>query len=341
MNMKHFTLLTYIFSIAIAFMVSVDSYAQFYVVKDGKVIFSMDKIMPDYVTFEDPNSDPLKKYAFTVGVDKKVRFSKGNLWYRNVVDDGDYNYEWKFAEHQYDVIAERNGNISSTYTNWIDLFGWGTAYTIESGGRFYPVYNTSTEPSDYFIFGNPGNGFESDNYDWYDWGSNDIINADYTDVWRTLSADEWNYLLRQRTSAVEKFALATVCGQTGLIVLPDEWHCPDGILFVPSTEKSIDPVTYVDESLIGDAFKDNVYLSDQWKEMENAGAVFLPAGGYRSGTKVSNVSNYGYYWSSSAMADRNGINAHALTFSKITVTPHGEWNRSYGCNVRVVMDITE
>ncbi len=34
--------------------------------------------------------------------------------------------------------------------------------------------------------------------------------------------------------------------------------------------------------------------------MESAGAVFLPAAGYRIGTSVGNVGSSGYYWSSTA-----------------------------------------
>lgn len=33
---------------------------------------------------------------------------------------------WRFAEHQYDYIGSGNENISTSYSGWIDLFGWGT-----------------------------------------------------------------------------------------------------------------------------------------------------------------------------------------------------------------------
>ena len=57
---------------------------------------------------------------FSVGSDKQVCFSKGNLQYQ--ASKG----VWRFADHQWDYIGYGNENISNSYSGWIDLFGWGT-----------------------------------------------------------------------------------------------------------------------------------------------------------------------------------------------------------------------
>ena len=51
-----------------------------------------------------------------------------------------------------------------------------------------------------------------------DWG--DYVEGD----WRTLTAEEWNYLLFERTEAGEKRAVGTVNGMHGLLLLPDKWE---------------------------------------------------------------------------------------------------------------------
>ena len=57
---------------------------------------------------------------FSVSADKQVYFSQGNLQYQASTDT------WRFAENQYDMIGNDNANVSSSYSGWIDLFGWGT-----------------------------------------------------------------------------------------------------------------------------------------------------------------------------------------------------------------------
>ena len=57
---------------------------------------------------------------FSVSATQRVYFSQGNLQYQASTDT------WRFAEHQYDYVGSDNRSISSTYSGWIDLFGWGT-----------------------------------------------------------------------------------------------------------------------------------------------------------------------------------------------------------------------
>lgn len=169
---------------------------------------------------------------------------------------------WRFAEKQYDMIGADNANISPTYNGYIDLFGWGTGNnpTLASEGE-----------SDYATF--------------TDWGIHPISNGTNTaNKWRTLSIAEWEYLIYERANADKLRALATVNGVHGSILLPDAWKLPQGLSF------AADATTWTG----------NVYTEAQWQQMEQAGAVFLPAMGSRLGTKFSPVAADGSsgYWSS-------------------------------------------
>ncbi|MBR5436140.1 MAG: hypothetical protein IK120_04675 [Muribaculaceae bacterium] len=126
------------------------------------------------------------EFAFSVSADKQIYFSQGNLQYQASTDT------WRFAEHQYDMIGDDNANISSTNSGWIDLFGWGT-----SGYNGKNPYMTSTKPSDY------GDGDIDIAGTSYDWGVyNKISNGgNQAGLWRTLTNDEWQYLISNRTDA--------------------------------------------------------------------------------------------------------------------------------------------
>ena len=133
-----------------------------------------------------------------------------------------------------------------------------------------------------------------------DWGCK-IISGDIANTWRTMTANEWGYLLEKRTNANQLYGVAMVSGVNGLIVLPDNWVCPEGISFQCGlySEK-------VDNYALHQSFH-----IDEWKRMENAGAVFLPASGFRDGIMVDKQNLSGYYWSSTS-ADSN--NAYRMYF---------------------------
>lgn len=168
---------------------------------------------------------------------------------------------WRFAEKQYDMIGADNANISPTYNGYIDLFGWGTGNN--------PTL-ASEDAADYATF--------------TDWGIHPISNGTNTaNKWRTLSKLEWEYLINDRANADKLRALATVNGVHGSILLPDAWKLPQGLSF------AADATTWAG----------NVYTEAQWQQMEQAGAVFLPAMGSRLGTKFRPVAVDGSsnYWS--------------------------------------------
>ena len=251
------------------------------------------------------------KGVFSVSPTKKVHFSKGNLQYRASTNT------WRFAEHQYDIIGGGNSNISSTYNGWIDLFGWGT-----SGYNGKKPYMTSTNSS---IYGNGISDIIGTNYDWGVY--NKISNGgNLKGLWRTLSYSGWDYLISKRPNASQKYGLACVSGVNGLVLLPDSWTLPSGLLFTSGVAGSVGPEYY--KSV-------NMYTLSEWSKMEANGAVFLPAASSRDGANVIYVGSDGYYWSSSACDDGG---AYCLDFSSYYVGTYSYY-RGYGRSVRLVKDV--
>jgi hypothetical protein len=67
--------------------------------------------------------------------------------------------------------------------------------------------------------------------------------------------------------------------------------------------------------------------------MESAGAVFLPAAGYRNGTDMSLVEKRGAYWSATPLVAEY---ACYLDFVSYSLRPQDIYNRFYGLSVRLV-----
>ena len=246
--------------------------------------------------------------VFSVGEGRFVVFSQGNLQYQAF---GDY---WRFAENQYDFVGNaklgnvsyafeksNNAKIDRYYDGWIDLFGWGTA--------MQPVL-ASEELRDYANFG--------------EWGTRTILNGGILNPgWRTLNWEEWFYLFVTRPNAENLRGQATVDEVRGYILLPDNWVLPKKMAFTPNPNN----------------WTTNVYSSKQWKQMEKAGAVFLPAGGFRSGTELSMVGMFGFYWSSDIYNDWESGDARDIFFSEKRIGPKDHEKRFYGLSVRLVLDV--
>ena len=120
-----------------------------------------------------------------------------------------------------------------------------------------------------------------------DWGVfNAILNGgDTPNMWRTLTKDEWNYLINTRTDATIKRGFATVNGVRGLIILPDSWSGSDITPVTNVMSTSDNPPAEVNWS-------DNVYVGDDWTTMETNGALFLPASGQLTEASGSAVSGH-------------------------------------------------
>lgn len=179
---------------------------------------------------------------FSVSATKKVRFSKGNLTYN--VSTG----VWDFFENQYDYATKYDSNL-------ISLFTWGYgSWSTTPNTDHYLMYYISEQVA--FPYSN-------------DWGSAIVSKIN----WRTLSAEEWDYLLFTRTNAstLRKMKV-TVCGKKNCTII-----APDNFAGTIATS----------------------YDEASWSAAEASGLVCLPPAGFRSGTTISFHGDQGYYWSSS------------------------------------------
>ena len=296
----------------IAMMMTISASAQFYIYcSDGNVIKvdSISMIAPGEPEQPDPSAGI---GVFSVSADKQVTFSKGNLQYTQSTDT------WSFASAQYEMIGTDNvigGTVSSDQYGYyrygdaladkVDLFGWSTSTT--NFGVSTSEYNNDYSGS--FV----------------DWGTNQIGN-DAPNTWRTLSYDEWYYLRYNRTNANDLVGVAQVNGVNGLILLPDNWTCPSGVSFKSGFHSSYGVDYYA-------AYQ--TFTAEQWSKLESAGAVFLPAAGYRYGSCVDDVQYYGIYWS--ATEDYSYV-SDCLSFgSGRARMSYGD--RYIGLSVRLVKDL--
>ena len=223
-------------------------------------------------------------FVFSVSSNKTVLFSSGNLQCHSEND------EWRFAENQWDYIDRIN---SSNNNGWYDLFGWST-----SSSHFGSLI------SDYFDFIYSGS--------FVDWGTNKISN-DTPNTWRTLTYDEWKYVVFDRSNADNLKGVAEVNDVNGLILLPDNWICPADITFKPGFHSDYHFNYSLHQS----------FTADQWSLLESTGAVFLPGG-----------TSEGSYWSST---ESNSNGAYCLYFYSNEVYM-GSSRRNYGMSVRLVKD---
>lgn len=268
---------------------------------------------------------------FSVSPTKKVVFSKGNLQaYRVNASD---SWSWKFADHQYDFYGKNNFDpATSSYVADVhqlhrDLF----------------LLSTNDENSEY------GLNFDIDESDrgsaFVDWGGNHIegdLPANATNVWYTLSLNEWHYLIGDvgtnssspaRPNAANLRARAKITMPTinythpasytgsdnqernittvyGFLILPDNWTTPYDVQMNPSNM--------------------NEYDYETWTRLEAAGAMFLPAfgtvnvefdnDGDNSGdvevfTQTHSEYNDGYYWSSTPVFRSDAVEGNYLYYN--------------------------
>lgn len=272
------------------------------------------------------------QHAFSVSASQQVYFSPGNLQYKASTNT------WRFALSPWDYVGSDNSNISSTYDGWIDLFGWGTSGYHSSNDTYnyyyypYSSYVTTVDQTyNYYGYG-PSINMSSSSLTGssvnYDWGVyNSISNGgNTTNIWRTLTDDEWKYVLRTRsTSSGVRYAMAIVNNVNGVILLPDDWQ-----------------TSYYTFSSSGVAYySNNIISSAQWTTLEQHGAVFFPAAGYRyrysSGSSnayaLGALGSSGFYWSSTRYDNQN---ARCWSFYNGSFYNSSSSSRYEGLSVRLV-----
>lgn len=261
----------------------------------------------------DKTSQPVQipAKAFSVANGSYVWFSPGNL--QATSNDMGATWTWSFAAHQYDRIGEtvanntinNDGTLSSNGT--VDLFGWSTSAT------------------NYGINGSFQDGDYSGSF--VDWSNVSITNGGNYQ-WRTLNASEWQYLFESRTNCGDLYGYGTIDGVEGLIVLPDMWELPSGATFS------------VDHS----GWNDNTYTVAQWTAMENNGAIFFPAAGYRDEPGYYDVGELGGYWSCTADGTEKALGlafvvdgpyVPGVPNAYVMLLPNYSTGRSGGCSVRL------
>lgn len=271
------------------------------------------------------DSEGASRAMFSVAEGHQVHFSRGNLQFSTAgshpTAEGTATGTFRFAAHQYDYLGQANASVSDTNTGWIDLLCWGS-----SGWHVEPW---SEKDGDYDIESLCGDE------DYADWGVYNAIGSSRPGTWRTLTRSEWDYLINCRgASSVDgvdsaRYAEATVEGTAGLIIFPDSFVRPE----------AIDTIANINHNSFTLHFADNIYDSAQWALMEEAGAVFLPAAGFRGGTWLSTLGEGGSYWASTCNANRQ---AYALLFIDGLVNASAECtyekDRGYGRSVRLVRD---
>ena len=272
----------------------------------------------------DTVSDKPLSGAFSVSATKQVRFSRGNLQYTQSTQT------WSFAEHQYDMLGTDNvdgGTVQinsdygyyykdgNTLADKIDLFGWSGS----TGSAKWGI-STSQSNSDY-------------SGDFVDWGTN-TIGTDAPNTWRTLTYDEWSYLRYTRTNADNLVGVARINLNAdgteyanGLVLLPDNWTCPAGVTFKSGFASKYSVQAYANYQ---------TFTVSDWQKLEAAGAVFLPASGYRYGSNVYNVQYTGSSWSATP---NDSDSANVFYFDSYGASTGNYWSRNYGRAVRLVQDL--
>lgn len=207
--------------------------------------------------------------------DDQDRYYAGGWQMMSLNDWGFESEQYYFRTYEGKGKCDSNGYREGTGTlpgHW-GLFGWvGMSSTAFTGSPEIYGVSTSITASDY---GNIKTELIKS-----DWGRN----IGDGNTWRTLSKDEWLYLFHDS----KKFGFATVGGVPGIIILPDSFTDP-------KTNKGSKAFVSQTTGWTANEFA----AGGNWDAMENAGAVFLPAAGYREGTDDTKVGSVGFYWSSS------------------------------------------
>lgn len=301
---------------------------------------------------------------FTVnGNGKKVYFSKANLRF---VGNNNNTGSWSFHANQ----------VDASYASP----GYGSGYgSISSGSLAIPSTESTNDRFAWGLYGNHGM-YEDDwpkittnlsKTDGNDWGCAFSETSLEGTNWRTLTIDEWDYLFNNTARGDKRFLKVTLklaeSGEPyavqGILLFPDDYVQPTGltrtITYNHNTSASSSSSGYdlVDAPTGSNKWSDAKLYTDPTSnsyKMLAAGAVFLPAAGYRistmyyqyychtPGAYLSNYKRdaYGYYWSSTSGAyNEFSHTSRAFYFDRETVGEASSYmDRTNGMCVRLVWD---
>ena len=273
--------------------------------------------------------------VFSIASGKYAVIAPGNL-------QATYNgsaWSWTFAANQWDRIGNAEGNTKVTGTSpfvsgysgsstTVDLFGWVGASSNFEGVAQYGITSSKTTNSV------DGYGTGATEALKSDWGQNAIGNY-AAGTWRTPtngSEGEWKYILANINRSTTRYAKAFLDTDSngsgdvhGIILFPDKYVHPVGV----------SALTGINETS-STSWSANTYNTADWGKMEAAGAVFLPAAGYRNGTGASDVNSRGGYWSSTTAETSKATRLH---FTETGINDVSNLERFYGLSVRLIRDL--
>ena len=317
------------------------------------------------------NSIDLIEGVFSVSSSDKVLFSKGNLQYRPC------DSTWRFAENQYDYVggdvpAEYGtvppggflpttihiGSVGTSsnnphaigsaitmsdaerknYDGWIDLFGFGASgFNPGIPGRHYQPWETAT--ADTLDYGPVMIDHTTD------WGRHIRVYEYMPGLsFRTLSEDEWTYLMKTDRCTNPHFKHSWMLGKLkyandlrgtveGMFLFPDNFEWKEH--FGP------EPTRYELASMDYGYLVDNT-SGGRWDEMDYAGVVFIPCAGMRTLTVVPMVGDLVTYVPGnlfSPLLPTHGLFLWTTTCGKCMVGGAiAPMKPAYGCSVRLVTD---
>ncbi len=263
---------------------------------------------------------------FSVSEDKQVFFSKGNMYYGTWIYNRRHKEGFYIEEAQWgrqpitDSISWRTDHKNHFYWSKIDIISRWENYPPNEGHEttsdvFFTNLTLDTPHPDFGV----------------------IINgAERKGIWRVLSTEEWEYLFRKRKMTYDKPRCSNWLGgmkmadgviYKGLFIYPDDFN-GESIEFETDWGKR------------------------SWKDIYDAGIVFLPAGGIREGKQVSRVDRgwapIGWYWSSDCN-DTNQKQAHSMYFNDLLdpdipdkgIVTEKTSHRGVARTVRLVRDVWE
>ena len=301
---------------------------------------------------------------FTINANgDQVYFSQGNLQYQASTNT------WRFAEHQYDRISDgtractvkandvacSNLLASATYDGWVDLFAWGTSGWDGGNAINYQPWSMAAAETDARIeidFQDYGYGPFTDANLWediagtqYDWGMHNAISngGNQAGLWRTLTKEEWNYILYERPNADSLRSYACVLNVktaggwldaiSGWVLLSDDYRFPLAGTdpFIPRAEQHDTVSSYVDLDLF------NAITTDEHFKQRWCGLVFLPFAGYREDATLLEPRYRGHYWTSSIFDDWQEVSFVDFSTNDITLA-NNQRIPFAGLSVRLVQD---
>jgi hypothetical protein len=229
--------------------------------------------------------------TFKINATESVQFAQGNLEYVAKAGGTDTKY-WYLQDNQWDYVGKEQNGKSNAFDR--DLFAWGA--TGRNGVQIWGVNNAYP----YYQGGNTLTGTS-------EWGNLTIKNGG-NGGWRTLTADEMNYILANHQKAIVTLDFV---GVTGLLI------CPEGFT-------GTIPTTPIDKPT--------------WNQLEKAGCVFFAINNYRKNTgnfdnRISTTGTISYFWLNTSDDDDN--TAYALKVNANGAQVVNNLHRQIGACVRL------